>query len=175
MFWVGLMLNGAAGGTYGANGIWQVNRRDTPYGPSPHGRSWGSTPWDEAMNRPSSAQVGMAKRFFARYPWQRLEPKPEMVGWADDQSPKSDIRPLALGVGIDLRIVYVPRPRPVAVRQLAPMADYRVSLFDPITAGQSALGKAHTNGEGAWQSPVPERKQDWVLVLERQGDSVRKP
>ena len=27
MFWVGLMYNGAAGGTYGANGIWQVNRR----------------------------------------------------------------------------------------------------------------------------------------------------
>ena len=50
MFWVGLMQNGAAGGTYGANGIWQVNRRGTPYGPSPHGRSWGSIPWDEAMN-----------------------------------------------------------------------------------------------------------------------------
>ncbi len=39
MFWVGLMQNGAAGGTYGANGIWQVNRREQPYGPSPHGHS----------------------------------------------------------------------------------------------------------------------------------------
>ena len=32
MFWVGLMHNGEAGGTYGANGIWQVNRRDAPTG-----------------------------------------------------------------------------------------------------------------------------------------------
>jgi hypothetical protein len=168
MFWVGLIENGAAGGTYGANGIWQVNRRDSPYGPSPHGRSWGSTPWDEAMNRPSSTQVGMAKRFFARYRWQRLAPSPETVQWADKQLPKSDIRPLALGAGVDLRIVYVPRPRPVVVRQLAPTADYAVSLFDPTTAGQSSLGKIRTNAEGAWQSLAPEPKQDWVLVLERQ-------
>ena len=76
MFWVGLMHNGAAGGTYGANGIWQVNRREAPYGPSPHGRSWGSIPWDQAMERPGSAQAGFARQFFARYPWHRLEPRP---------------------------------------------------------------------------------------------------
>jgi hypothetical protein len=55
MFWTRLMHNG----TYGANGnYWQVNRRNRPYGPSPHGRSWGSIPWDEAMQRPGSTQVG---------------------------------------------------------------------------------------------------------------------
>ena len=76
MFWVGLMQNGAAGGTYGANGIWQVNRREQPYGPSPHGHSWGSIPWDVAMKRPGSTQVGLAKKFFARYPWFKLQPRP---------------------------------------------------------------------------------------------------
>ncbi len=95
MFWIGLMYNGAAGGTYGANGIWQVNRRDAPYGPSPHGRSWGRIPWDEAMQRPGSAQVGLAKRFFSRYPWNRLEPKPDSVAWAGDQWAKDAIRPCA--------------------------------------------------------------------------------
>src|SRR5581483_8513710 len=40
MFW-SCMLSGAAGHTYGANGIWQVNRAEKPFGPSPHGRSWG--------------------------------------------------------------------------------------------------------------------------------------
>ncbi len=73
MFWVGLMNNGAAGGTYGTNGIWQVNRREAPYGPSPHGKSWGSIPWDESMQLPSSAQVGFAKRFFEGLPWSQLE------------------------------------------------------------------------------------------------------
>jgi len=32
MFWL-CMTNGAAGHTYGANGIWQVNRRGQPHGP----------------------------------------------------------------------------------------------------------------------------------------------
>lgn len=32
------ILSGAAGHTYGANGTWQVNTREHPLGPSPHGR-----------------------------------------------------------------------------------------------------------------------------------------
>lgn len=39
-FWSAI-LSGAAGHTYGANGIWQVNTRQQPYGASPHGANWG--------------------------------------------------------------------------------------------------------------------------------------
>ena len=35
------LLSGTAGHTYGANGIWQINRREQPYGKSPHGGNWG--------------------------------------------------------------------------------------------------------------------------------------
>ena len=38
LFWTA-MLSGAFGHTYGANGLWQVNGRDEPYGKSPHGTS----------------------------------------------------------------------------------------------------------------------------------------
>ncbi|HEV3257336.1 MAG TPA: DUF4038 domain-containing protein [Gemmataceae bacterium] len=81
------LLSGTAGHTYGANGIWQVNRRDKPYGASPHGGNWGTTPWDDAMKLPGSRQVGLAKALLDRYPWQRFEPHPE---WAsvDRQAPK---------------------------------------------------------------------------------------
>ena len=140
MFWVGLMHNGAAGGTYGANGIWQVNRRDAPYGPSPHGRSWGSIPWDEAMKRPGSAQVGLAKQFLTRYPWHRLEPMPDTVAWADDQPTKDDIRPCAAGIGTELRIVYVPQARAITAKQLAAQTDYAVNLFDPVAWRASVPG-----------------------------------
>ena len=34
MFWL-CMMNGAAGHTYGANGIWQCNRKGQPHGASP--------------------------------------------------------------------------------------------------------------------------------------------
>jgi len=78
MVWA-CLLSGTAGHTYGANGIWQVNRKEQAYGASPHGGNWGTTPWDEAMKLPGSRQVGLAKRLLERYPWYRFEPHPE---WA---------------------------------------------------------------------------------------------
>ncbi|MFN8009759.1 MAG: DUF4038 domain-containing protein, partial [Terriglobia bacterium] len=68
MFWA-CILSGAGGHTYGANGIWQVNTAKQPFGPSPHGRSWGDTPWDEAAQLPGSRQLGLAKSLLVRYPW----------------------------------------------------------------------------------------------------------
>jgi hypothetical protein len=81
MFWTN-MLSGAAGHTYGANGIWQLNRRDQPYGKSPHGGTYGPIPWDEAMNLPGSGQLGIGKTFLEQFPWQRLEPHQEWAFWA---------------------------------------------------------------------------------------------
>ncbi len=78
MFWSSV-LNGACGHTYGANGIWQVNTRAKPYGPSPHGMAWGHTPWEDAYLLPGSAQLGLARRLLERYEWWRFEPHPEWV------------------------------------------------------------------------------------------------
>lgn len=81
MFWLSLM-HGAAGHTYGANGIWQCNRPGEPYGPSPHhngGVGYGKIPWNEAMNLPGSRQVGLGKKLFAQYEWHTFEPHPEWV------------------------------------------------------------------------------------------------
>jgi hypothetical protein len=174
MFWTGLMNNGAAGGTYGANGIWQVNRRDAPYGPSPHGRSYGSIPWDEAMRRSGSTQVALAKRFLARYPWQRFEPRPAAVAWADNPSTKDDLQPYASGTETKLLVVYVPRPRSILVKQLAPQSDYAAELFDPVAGGHSSLGKIRTDANGTWPCPSAAWKHDWVVVLQRQGEAEGK-
>jgi len=170
-FWACLMNNGAAGGTYGANGIWQLNRRDAPYGPSPHGRSWGSRPWDEAMRRPGSTQVSLAKRFFAQYPWQRLESKPDTVAWADNQPAVDAIRPSAVGLTAELRIVYVPRARPIVVKQLSPQAAYAAGLFDPVTGAHASLGEVKADAEGTWRATPPGHQHDWVVVLSRRGDT----
>ncbi|MEO6437517.1 MAG: DUF4038 domain-containing protein [Tepidisphaeraceae bacterium] len=80
MGWTSL-LAGTAGHTYGANGIWQVNRKDQPYGKSPHGGNWGETPWDEAMRLPGSAQTGHAKKLLERFQWWRFQPHPEWAAW----------------------------------------------------------------------------------------------
>lgn len=81
MFWICLM-NGAAGHTYGANGIWQCNRPGEPHGKSPHGGSYGKIPWNEAMHLPGSTQVGLGKKIFEQYAWQKFEPHPEWASFA---------------------------------------------------------------------------------------------
>ena len=81
MFWVCLM-NGAAGHTYGANGIWQCNRPGVPHGASPHGGSYGRISWEEAMRLPGSRQVGLGKKLLLQYPWQQFRPHPEWVAFA---------------------------------------------------------------------------------------------
>ncbi len=72
-------LSGAAGFTYGANGIWQLNEKGRPYGNSPWGGSYGPIPWDEAMNLPGSAQVGRATKLLRTFPFEKFTPHPE---WA---------------------------------------------------------------------------------------------
>ncbi|MDB6175583.1 MAG: alpha-L-rhamnosidase family protein [Chthoniobacteraceae bacterium] len=85
MFWV-CMLNGAGGHTYGANGIWQCNRKDQPHGPSPTAGSpptgYGTIPWDEAMNLPGSKQIALGKRLLEQFPWHQFTPHPEWAGFA---------------------------------------------------------------------------------------------
>jgi hypothetical protein len=82
MFWL-CMMNGAAGHTYGANGIWQVNRHGSPHGPSPTVGSpatgYGVISWDEAMNLPGSSQVAFGKKLLTKFSWQDFQPHPD---WA---------------------------------------------------------------------------------------------
>jgi hypothetical protein len=82
------LLGGAAGHTYGANGIWQVNRREQPYGKSPHGGNWGTTPWDDAMRLPGSRQTGLAKKLLDRFEWWKFEAHPEWAAWDNSTLPK---------------------------------------------------------------------------------------
>jgi hypothetical protein len=84
------LLSGAAGHTYGANGIWQVNRREQPYGKSPHGGNWGTTPWDDAMKLPGSGQTGLAKKLLERFQWWKFESHPEWASW-DTNAPLQQI------------------------------------------------------------------------------------
>jgi hypothetical protein len=90
MFWL-CMTNGAAGHTYGANGIWQCNRKDQPHGPSPHhppdSTGYGKIPWNESMNLPGSTQVAYGKKLFEKYAWQEFQPHPEWAKYVNEPEP----------------------------------------------------------------------------------------
>jgi hypothetical protein len=167
MFWA-CLLNGACGHTYGANGIWQVNTREQPYGPSPHGMAWGHTPWEEAYQLPGSAQLGRGKRLLERYEWWRFEPHPEWVEphWSEENFHA----PYAAGIPGEVRIFFLPWFTPtVRVKGLEPGVHYRAFLFNPADGSEQDLGHVAPDTAGDWPLPLARLPifQDWVLVLER--------
>lgn len=173
MFWV-CLLSGACGHTYGANGIWQVNTREQPFGPSPHGMAWGNTPWDEAAQLPGSRQVGLAKRLLERYEWWRFEPHPEWVEprWSEEEF----FGGYAAGIPGQVRVLYLPvfLWRGGKVKGLEPGVPYHARLFNPADGTETDLGPITPDAQGDWEmltGPDGVRRpfplyQDWVLVLE---------
>ena len=166
------VLNGTAGHTYGANGIWQMSTREQPYGPSPHGHCWGNTPWREAAQLPGSRQIGLGGQFMRRFPWWELRRHPEWVG---DQpaEPSKENNPygcITVGIPRKLRIVYMPLCwTPPPVRGIEPGVAYQAYYFDPCTGEEIDLGEVEADSEGSWTPPIPPECHDWLLVLEAEG------
>jgi len=164
-FWT-CTLNGAGGHTYGANGIWQVNREEKPFGPSPSGNCWGNTPWNVAAALPGSKQVGLGKKFLLRYEWWRFEPHPE---WADPHWSKDAYQqPYGGGIPGQLRLIYIPATRKLPkVVNLEWTISYRAFFFDPATGEEHEVGDVAADSSGSWQVPITPTYADYVLVLEK--------
>ena len=167
VFWTS-MLSGAAGFTYGANGLWQVNTKDVPFGPSPHGAAWGNRPWTEAYRLPGSGQLGVGRRLLERYRWWTFESHPE---WVEPHAGEDDYLAAYAAGDRDVRVIYFPRPlapwsgRGASILSLDSAATYRAFFYDPKDGSEHAI--EDISGQSEWQVPVPPIIQDWVLVLER--------
>ncbi|HEV8608317.1 MAG TPA: DUF4038 domain-containing protein [Tepidisphaeraceae bacterium] len=170
MFWI-CMMNGAAGHTYGANGIWQVNRRGQPHGPSPHhppgSVGYGKIPWDEAMNLPGSSQVAAGKKLFEEYPWNKFTPHTEWARFAN-QARLAMETPYATGIADGVRIIYAPLPDAVEIHDLAADTAYKGLYFDPVSGEKTSIGEVRSDANGVWICPPPKvvKEEDWVVVLE---------
>jgi len=73
-FWLS-MLNGAAGHTYGADGVFEAYTGDKPL----HRIRHSFMSWEEGMNLPGSYQVGLSAKLLKQYSWWRFAPHPEWV------------------------------------------------------------------------------------------------
>ncbi len=165
MTWV-CLLSGAAGHTYGANGIWQVNRKEMAYGASPHGGNYGVIPWEEAMNLPGSTQAGIAKRLLEQYQWAYFEPHPEWAAFIDAPSNEYEV-PYAAGIPNAVRIIYVSESKPIIVHHLEPAVRYSAAYFNPVSGERTEIGTVTPNSDHSWAiSPPDYAAPDWVLVLE---------
>jgi hypothetical protein len=149
-----------------------VNAREKPYGPSPHGTSWGDTPWDEAYRLPGSSQLGLGKRLLERYPWRQFEPHPE---WAEPHHTPENRRLIYVaGIPGQVRVAFIPAEASwvawsgrAAIKELEAGLAYHAFYFDPRTGREYDLGTVTADAQGQWLLPRPPIFQDWVVVLER--------
>lgn len=185
MFW-SCMLSGAAGHTYGANGIWQVNTEAQPFGLSPRDQSWGGLPWDEACRLPGSRQLALGKRLLERYSWWRFKPHPE---WIESHWHQDDYY-LAYVAGVpgEVRVAYLSHRNfgtffptnpelatgpSLKVKGLEGGTDYRAFYVDPRSGDEQSLGEVSADQGGEWQppaSPPPSRTGGWCW---KPADSAR--
>ncbi|MAG37117.1 MAG: hypothetical protein CL878_12850 [Dehalococcoidia bacterium] len=165
-FWMSV-LSGSAGHTYGANGLWQVNNRSQPFGPSPHGQSWGDTPWDEAAQLPGSSQLGLGKRLLERFRWWEMRPHPEWVTPAS--SAEHCFHPYVAGIPGELRVIYLPgvpttRDLPL-IQDIEGEVSYTALYFNPRDGTEVPLGAVRPDADGSWQPPPIPVRHDWILAL----------
>ena len=161
---------GACGHTYGANGIWQLNDKNCPYGVSPHGAQWGSTPWQEAYQLPGSRQIGYCKEYLMKFEWWRFEQHPEWV-----ERPCTLEAPdghFAMGVPGEVCLIFKPNFGgdfwgEVRILHLEPHGAYRAERMDPITGRVTDLGIVHAEADGSFRMPRIDAFQDWVYALIR--------
>lgn len=170
LVWWASMLSGAGGFTYGANGLWQFNEPDNPYGASPHGATWGNTPWREAAQLPGSRELGFSTRFLSRFAWHRMEAHPE---WIDPPAADDDYHAVYVaGVRGEFRLCYFyrlilpwskePRPRLVA---LETDREWSALWFDPRTGAEYDMGPVTPQADGSWEVPLTPEMKDYVLAL----------
>ncbi len=166
MFW-SCILSGAGGHTYGANGLWQINTREKPYGLSPHGHSWGGPPWEVAARLPGSGQIGLGKKLLERYSWWKLEPRADIVEphWSADNY----WQPFAAEIPGEAIIAFSPGGgTALRFRNLAPRP-YQGFFFNVSDGIQHSFGEVTPDAEGTWKAPEFPIFRDWVLVLDRKG------
>ena len=154
VFW-GSMLNGAAGLTYGAAGVWHASVEGNPGIANVY--DW--TTWTEGMNYPGSTQLGLCKKLLEQYPWSQFEPHPEWTSAG-----------FAAGIPTGLRFIYIPNRgiynwSGVTVSNLLPGVPYSAFFFDPASGTRFDLGIVTPSGS-SWNTPNVPSPQDWVLVMQ---------
>lgn len=154
VFW-GSFLNGAAGLTYGAAGIWHAGIEGFPASVN----TYDFTTWRQGMVYPGSEQMGLNAKFLKQYPWEKFVSHPEWV------------RPgmFAAGIPGQIRMLYLPRPRQYRwdgfkVSHLEKNVPYRMFFFDPSTgrtfpyptvmrvaAARTVFEDDFSQGKGDWK------------------------
>lgn len=168
-FWASV-LSGSCGFGYGANGVWQINSEDAPFGASPSGANWGNTPLKRALNFEGAKQIGRAKEFLKQFEWQKFEPMQESI---EPKVAKSDpTAPRVAGVANEFRIAYfftpiAPWDNHYIFHNLEPNGLYELFFWDPQNFTKTENELLYANSEGKLQMPLPPSLDDWIMIIQK--------
>jgi hypothetical protein len=180
LFWTNI-LSGAAGHTYGAQGIWGFRGDEKFVGLS---GSWGDTKWKEAYKLPGSYQLGLGKKFLEQFEWQKFELHSDWIEpHADD---KNCFLAYAAGIPGKCRVIYFPgicylfkndvtdmsKFQEIKILKIEEDINYISYYFNPRTGDRLVERDVKADKNGEWKissktfSSNPSM-EDWVLVLEK--------
>ena len=168
-FWC-CVLSGACGHTYGANGLWQLNRPSRPHGNSPHGGNYGEVTWQDAMDLPGSQQLGTARQILEAYRWWNFTPHQEWIYETPEGDPKTQA--YAAGISGEVGIIYGRESfwaSSPSIKESEWGADYRATFVHPVS------GQKHpTKFAGSYSPPAG---GDWLLIISKktEGPTPIKP
>ena len=160
------MLNGAAGHTYGANGIWQVNTRGAALRPFAARTHVGQHAVGRGRATARVRQLGLAKEFLCAMNGGGSNRIPS--GWTRTGASRTMSGLYAAGIPRELRIVFVPPAwNSPKVKGLEAGVRYTAMFFDPASGAEHPVGEVKPDGNGDWPAPIQPTFADWVLILKK--------
>ncbi len=172
-FWSSI-LTGAAGHSYGANGIWQLNRPGEPFRANPMGMHWGDIPWQDAAKLSGAKQIALGKKLLETLPWYEMQPHQE---WLELGKPSEFVRPenaqymtpYCAGIPNKLRLIYWSPNESflplVGLAGIEKSARYNATLINPSTIEPLDLGEVKPDSDQNWKIPKTPITRDWLLML----------
>jgi hypothetical protein len=174
------VLNGAAGYTYGAVGLWTFYNPDVD--PEPP-KSWNSTTWYDSLDLPGGNSLRHSRSFLTTLDWWALEPHRDWV-LINGSPPSKDYQGgeqhphLAASAAGDEFVAYIPEGNEnetiVVTNLTAP--SYRAEWLNPRDGMTSTVNISNPivpdSGE-SWTVPArpTNASDDWVLHLTASGTS----
>lgn len=175
LFWHSV-LDGCAGWTYGANGIFNMSHDDDPFGVAYYGIDWGQVNWQEAIDFKGAQHVGACKKYLEKYEWWNFVPAAELMDNATEK--EAHEASVASRIGDDLIMAYMRRnirrsdpshnPHCVRFKELTPGTCYQITAYNPIKDYEVDLGKKAVEENGRLVTSALPVLHDWVIVLKKE-------
>jgi len=153
------MLSGALGHTYGNHDIWQFFNGQ-------NGISWARTNWKVAMEHPGAKQVGLMRKLFEKYNWQRLVPDQSIIAKNNPETVEYEVA--AISQDGDFLMAYLPygRKTVLSTKNLKGK-QLKASIYNPRDGYITDLGDFENTGTKAIAPSSEGRGSDWVVIIEQ--------